>query len=129
MEMHKALAVRRQGAGAAPTSRDRGRYRGELRGKRPRPQPRPPLRASIRMVQNGENSDPLGIRDEGDVPMGQPVRRFCFVLFTTLAIIGSVGQIPAAAQERFEVTSIKAVRPTLTDTISALQQRDIARAK
>ena len=53
--------------------------------------------------------------------MGQPVRRFCFVLFTTLAIIGSVGQIPAAAQERFEVTSIKAVRPTLTDTISALQ--------
>jgi hypothetical protein len=76
-----------------------------------------------------QNSDPFGIRDQGGASMGQPVRRFCFVLFTALAIIGSVGQLPAAAQDRFEVTSIKAVRPTLTDTIGALQQRDIARAK
>jgi len=34
-----------------------------------------------------------------------------------------------ASPERFEVTSIKAVRPTLVNTISALQQHDAARAK
>ena len=42
---------------------------------------------------------------------------------------GQLGQVLAADEERFEVTSIKAIRPTLVDTISALQQRDIARAK
>ncbi|HEY7302269.1 MAG TPA: hypothetical protein VH684_30615 [Xanthobacteraceae bacterium] len=35
----------------------------------------------------------------------------------------------AAGAERFEVKSIKAVRPTLVETLSALQQRDIARAR
>ena len=42
---------------------------------------------------------------------------------------GQLGQVLAADEERFEVTSIKAIRPTLVDTISALQQRDIPRAK
>ena len=61
------------------------------------------------------------------------LRRFGFALFTSLAVIGQAA--PAAAVEaakpgeRFEVTSIKAVRPTLVDTIAALQQRDAARAK
>jgi hypothetical protein len=35
----------------------------------------------------------------------------------------------AAGAERFEVKSIKAVRPTLVETLTALQQRDIARAR
>jgi hypothetical protein len=34
-----------------------------------------------------------------------------------------------AADERFEVTSIKAVRPTLADTVSALEKRDVAAAR
>src|SRR6266702_3761603 len=61
--------------------------------------------------------------------MMQHLRRIGFGLFATLAIFGAVGQAPAVAQERFEVTSIKAVRPTLVDTVAALQQRDVARAK
>src|SRR5262249_39918181 len=46
-----------------------------------------------------------------------------------LAVAGSAGLAPAADGERFEVTSIKAVRPTLVDTVAALQQRDAARAR
>jgi hypothetical protein len=42
---------------------------------------------------------------------------------------GQLERVLAADEERFEVTSIKAIRPTLVDTISALQQRDVARAK
>jgi hypothetical protein len=61
--------------------------------------------------------------------MMQRIRRIGFGVFTTLSIVGCLGQVPAAAQERFEVSSIKAVRPTLVDTIAALQQRDLARAK
>jgi len=52
-----------------------------------------------------------------------------FAIFTTLAIMGYVGQAGAAEEERFEISSIKAIRPTLVDTITALQQRDVARAK
>jgi tetratricopeptide (TPR) repeat protein len=61
--------------------------------------------------------------------MMQHIRRIGFGLFTTLAIFGLTGQGPAAAQERFEVTSIKAVRPHLVNTVAALQQRDAAKAK
>jgi hypothetical protein len=35
----------------------------------------------------------------------------------------------AADEERFEISSIKAVPPMLVDTIAALQQRDVVRAK
>jgi hypothetical protein len=56
-----------------------------------------------------------------------------FGLFTALAILGQAGQSGAveAAKpgERFDVTGVKAVRPTLVDTIAALQKRDIAGAK
>jgi hypothetical protein len=59
--------------------------------------------------------------------------RIGFGLFTTLAVLGFAGQASAAEAakpgERFEVTSIKAVRPTLVDTIAALQQHDAVRAK
>jgi hypothetical protein len=61
------------------------------------------------------------------------IRRTAFALFATLAILagaGPAGAVEAAKPaERFEVTSIKAVRPTLVATIAALQQRDAARAK
>ena len=60
--------------------------------------------------------------------MMQRLRRIGFGLFTTLAIVGFAGQAPAA-DERFEVTSIKAVRPNLVATLTALQQKDIAKAK
>ena len=60
--------------------------------------------------------------------MMQRARRIGFGLFTTLAIVGFAGQAPAA-DERFEVTGIKAVRVTLVDTAAALQQGNIAKAK
>src|SRR5262245_44474459 len=41
----------------------------------------------------------------------------------------SASLAPAVAQERFEITSIKAVRPTLVNTISALEQKNAAAAK
>jgi hypothetical protein len=63
--------------------------------------------------------------------IGPRVRRFGFGLITALAIIGISGQAPAveAAKERFEITSVKAVRPHLAATVAALQQRDVPRAK
>jgi len=61
--------------------------------------------------------------------MMQRLRLMGFSLFATLTIVGGMGHAPAAAQERFEVTSIKAVRPTLVNTVAALQQRDVAKAK
>ena len=60
--------------------------------------------------------------------MMQRVRGICFGLFTTLAVAGCAGQAPAA-QERFEVSSIKAVRPTLVNLVAALQQKNIAKAR
>jgi len=57
------------------------------------------------------------------------IHRVGFAVFATLAVLGYVGQVPAADEERFEISSIKAIRPTLVDTITALQQRDLARAK
>ncbi len=70
--------------------------------------------------------------DGAAIPAGpagwmQRLRRIGFGAVATLAIAGSAGQ--AADGERFEVSSIKAVRPTLADTVAALQQRDVARAK
>jgi hypothetical protein len=54
-------------------------------------------------------------------------------LFTALVVLGLTGQASAveAAKpgERFEITSVRAVRPTLVDTVAALQKRDIAAAK
>jgi hypothetical protein len=65
--------------------------------------------------------------------MMQRARRIGFGLFATLAIatgatIGFAGQAPAA-DDRFEVASIKAVRTTLVDTANALQQGNIPKAK
>jgi hypothetical protein len=60
--------------------------------------------------------------------MMQRARRIGFGFFTTLAIVGFAGQA-SAADERYEVSSIKAVRSTLVDTAAALQQGSIPKAK
>ncbi len=46
-----------------------------------------------------------------------------------IVVAGLAGHAVAADGERFEVTSIKAVRPTLVDTVAALEQRDVPRAR
>ena len=43
--------------------------------------------------------------------------------------IGVISASPARAADRFEVTSIKAVRPTLVNTVSALQKGNVQAAK
>ena len=61
------------------------------------------------------------------------IRRIGYGVLAGLAIAAMAGQAGAveAAKpgERFEVTGIKAVRPTLVATIAALQQHDVARAR
>src|SRR5262245_2288929 len=65
--------------------------------------------------------------------MIQVMCRLGLVVFTTLASL--TGQAPTAAAqanstpERFEVSAVKAVRPFLVDTIAAIQQGNVARAK
>jgi len=49
--------------------------------------------------------------------MVQRVRRTGLAILR-IAIFGYLGQVPAAAEERFEISSIKAIRPTLVDTIN-----------
>ena len=47
-----------------------------------------------------------------------------------LLVVTSVGYAShAKAADRFEVTSIKAVRPTLVKTVAALKKGDVAAAK
>ena len=65
--------------------------------------------------------------------MMQRARRIGFGLFATLAIatgaiVGFAGQAPAA-DDRFEVASIKAVKATLVETSAAIQKGDVAKAK
>jgi hypothetical protein len=60
--------------------------------------------------------------------MVQRIHQVGIGVCASLAIFSCFSQAPAA-EERFEISSIKAIRPTLVDTITALQQRDIARAK
>ncbi|OGA94781.1 MAG: hypothetical protein A3G27_17810 [Betaproteobacteria bacterium RIFCSPLOWO2_12_FULL_66_14] len=54
-----------------------------------------------------------------------------FSLFATLIGVGCADQAAkvTSSPETFEVTSIKAVRPTLVNTIGALEKKDIAGAK
>src|SRR6266705_213822 len=65
--------------------------------------------------------------------MMQVMCRLGFVLFTTLASLA--GQTATAAAqasstlERFEVSAVKAVRPFLVETVAAIQQGNVARAK
>ena len=59
------------------------------------------------------------------------IRKLCSmgaVIITAFTLVSGADQVRAQS-ERFEITSIKAVRPTLVDTIAALQAADAARAK
>jgi len=67
--------------------------------------------------------------------MMRAVYRFGIRAFAVVAVAIYTGAAPAAETEagpdtvRFEVTSIKAVRPILVGTLSAIRQGDVARAK
>jgi hypothetical protein len=65
--------------------------------------------------------------------MMQRLRHLAFGILATLAVVVGAGRATAveaaAGGERFEVASIKAVRPTLVNTVAALRQRDIAGAR
>src|SRR5260370_29573057 len=65
--------------------------------------------------------------------MMREARRIGFGLITTLAMITAAvvgfAQPAPAADERFEVSSIKAVKPILLATADAVKKGDIARAK
>jgi hypothetical protein len=73
------------------------------------------------------------IARETTAGLRRQLRLVGFGLFTALAMLGQTGQASAVETakpgERFEMTSVKAVRPTLVDTIAALQKHDIAGAK
>lgn len=66
----------------------------------------------------------------GELMRGWTRRTVCigFGLVAVSALMGQWGRA-SAAEERFEVASVKAVRPTLVNTIAALRERDAARAK
>jgi hypothetical protein len=59
--------------------------------------------------------------------MMQRARRIGFGLFTALAVAGFAGPAPAA--DSFEVSGIKAVKPTLLATADAVKKGDVAKAK
>jgi len=67
--------------------------------------------------------------------MMRVICRIGFIAFAMLAMAPFAGQATAAEAasqptlERFEVSAIKAVRPFLVDTLTAIQQGNIARAK
>jgi hypothetical protein len=59
------------------------------------------------------------------------IRKLCHIgsaIIAALVLAGSASRALAQA-ERFEITRIKAIRPTLVNTIAALQAGDVARAK
>ena len=60
--------------------------------------------------------------------MKQKIRQIGFAIVAALVFACTTGQAFAQG-ERFEITSIKSVRPTLINTIAALQAGDLARAK
>ena len=70
---------------------------------------------------------------ETKAALAQWIRHIGFGLFTALAVLGQAshgGAVEAAKPgERLDVASVKSVRPTLVDTIAALQRRDVAGAK
>lgn len=65
--------------------------------------------------------------------LGRRLRHIGLGLFTALAVFGQTGPAGAVeaakAGERFDVAGVKSVRPTLVDTVAALQKGDVAGAK
>ena len=52
-----------------------------------------------------------------------------FAILSFVALADPISAARAAPAERFEITSLKAVRPTLVNTLDAAQKRDAARAR
>jgi tetratricopeptide (TPR) repeat protein len=67
--------------------------------------------------------------------MMRVICRLLFMVLAMLAIVGFTSQAtaaeakPNASLERFEISAVKAVRPFLIDTLTALQQGNLQRAK
>src|SRR5712671_5472258 len=67
--------------------------------------------------------------------MLQPIRQIGLWVFMVLAVATFAGQTTAtetgsnSSLERFEVSAVKAVRPFLVDTLTAIRQGNLARAK
>jgi tetratricopeptide (TPR) repeat protein len=61
----------------------------------------------------------------GGVRQGRFGIAAALIMFALSAVPGPA----SAADERFEVTSIKAVRPTLADTVTALEKQNVAAAR
>jgi hypothetical protein len=57
------------------------------------------------------------------------LRRIGYGLFAMFALLAYAGQAKAVDADQFEITSVKAPRAALVDTIAALQKGDIAGAK
>jgi hypothetical protein len=55
--------------------------------------------------------------------------RLGIVAAVVMLALSAIPSPAPAADERFEVTSIKAVRPPLADTVAALEQRNVAAAR
>jgi hypothetical protein len=85
----------------------------------------------VRSFQIADPTAILDFRNPKQEPSMMQRRQFGLGVFAAFALTVFVARGPAIAApaERFEVTSIKAVRPTLVNTIAALQQHDAARAK
>jgi hypothetical protein len=61
--------------------------------------------------------------------MLDPIRRVGLKFVAALSMVACLEQLPVEAQERFEVASIKKVRPAIVNTIAALEKRDVAAAR
>src|SRR5260370_36219634 len=87
---------------------------------------------SLESFQTRKREDTM-ITRETMVGLARQLRPIGFGLLTALVVLSQPGQGSAVEAtkpgERFEITSVKAVRPTLVDTVAALQKRDIAAAK
>jgi hypothetical protein len=62
-------------------------------------------------------------------PMMRQHHRTGIGAFAGLLLFGALSHAWAADNERFEISSLKAVRPSLVATIAALRQSDISRAR
>jgi hypothetical protein len=67
--------------------------------------------------------------DYKELKENREMQKLWRILGSTVFALASTAGPAFAEAERFEITSIKAVRPTLVTTISALRGGDIARAK
>jgi hypothetical protein len=76
----------------------------------------------------GTFNDDVRNIDRGVTSMMQRIRGTSLGLLTSVAIVGFAG-LASAAEERFEVTSVKSARPKIVALVDALQKRDVKASK